>query len=248
MTRQGLEHLGGFSLLGFQAIKNSLTPPYYPSLLIAELDMMGVRSISVANLVALFTGMVMALQTSYAMALFGAKLYVGPVVALSMVRELGPVLTALLVGGRVGSGITAQLGSMKVTEQIDALRALGANYIKKLIVPKVMAALIVFPLLTILADLMGIFGGMIIAALQLDLDAIYYLNSVVRMLTFRDVFSGLGKTFVFGFLIVLIGCYFGLNTTGGTEGLGRATTSAVVAISITILIVDFFLTKLFLLL
>jgi phospholipid/cholesterol/gamma-HCH transport system permease protein len=180
------------------------------------------------------------------MARFGAKSYLGPAVALSMLRELGPVVTALLVGGRVGSGITAELGAMKVTEQIDALRAIGSNYIKRLIVPKVLAVTLVLPLLTVIADAMGIVGGMVIAVLQFDIDRILFLNSIVYQIAFSDILSGIAKTFFFGFLIGLIGCHNGLSVSRGTEDIGRFTTATVVAAAISVLIADFFLTKLFL--
>jgi phospholipid/cholesterol/gamma-HCH transport system permease protein len=190
--------------------------------------------------------MVMTLQTGYAMARFGAKAYIGPAVALSVLRELGPVVTALLVGGRVGSGITAELGAMKVTEQIDALRAIGSNYVKKLIVPKVVAVTLVLPLLTVIADATGIFGGMVIAMLQFDIDPILFMNSLTYQVTFYDILSGIAKTFFFGFLIGLIGCHNGLSVSRGTEEIGQFTTATVVAASISVLIADFFLTKLFL--
>ncbi|MBI2370590.1 MAG: ABC transporter permease [Deltaproteobacteria bacterium] len=241
-------YLGGLALLLVQVVRNGVTPPYQLRLILREIDVMGVSSLTVANLAALFTGMVLVLQTSYYLGKFGAKSYVGPVVALSVFRELGPVLTALLVGGKVGSGITAELGSMKATEQIDALRVIGANYIKRLVVPKVAAALVVFPLLTVIADVLGILGGMFIALSELRIDSVLYLNSITQWVVLHDLMSGLSKTVVFGLIISLIACHNGLGATGGTEGLGRATTATVVTASISVIVSDFFLTKLFFLL
>jgi phospholipid/cholesterol/gamma-HCH transport system permease protein len=182
------------------------------------------------------------------MARFGAENYVGPVVALSILRELGPVLTAILVGGKVASGITAELGSMKVTEQIDAMRALGVNYVKRLIVPRLMAALVVFPLVTVLADFVGLLGGMIVSVFDRDVDPYLYWNTIAYWVVIRDFLTGLLKSLVFGLLITLIGCYNGLATEGGTEGLGRATTDTVVEVAMAVIISDFFLTKLLLIL
>jgi len=168
------------------------------------------------------------------------------VVAVSFKSELGPVLTAILVGGKVASGITAELGSMKVTEQIDALRALGVNYIKKLVVPRLMAAVLVFPLVTILADGMGLFGGMLIAVFDRSVDPYLYWNTISYWVVIKDFMTGVGKSVVFGALVTLIGCYNGLATEGGTEGLGRSTTATVVQVAMGVIISDFFITKLFL--
>jgi len=192
-------------------------------------------------------GMVVALQTAYSLAAFGAKYVIGDVVSMTLVRELGPVLTALMVGGRVGAGITAEIGSMAVTEQVDAIRALAANPIKKLVVPKVLATLIMLPVLTILADFIGILGGLFISVLELDQSGRYYWERVRQALDASDICSGIGKTFFFALFISVFGCYNGLNARGGADGVGRATTNTVVMASIAILISDFFLTKLFLL-
>jgi len=240
-----LDLLGGLSQLTFQTFTCAFTPPYNLRALIQQVDHLGVKSISIAAVAAVFTGLVLALQTAYGLGRFGAKAYVGIIVSLSMVRELGPVLTALLVGGRVGSGITAELGSMKVTEQIDAMRAMGANPIKKLVVPRVLSTMLVLPLLTVMADILGILGGMVISKHEFQVDYQLYYNTVARNLTLADIVSGLGKTVVFGFIIAIVGCYKGLETAGGTEGLGRATTATVVTSAIIMLISDFFLTKFF---
>ena len=190
--------------------------------------------------------MVFALQSAVNMARFGTENYVGPVVAVSILRELGPVLTAILVGGKVASGITAELGSMKVTEQIDALRALGVNYIKKLVVPRLLAALVVFPLLVILTDGVGLLGGMVVMVFERNLDTFLYWNTIAYWVVVKDFLSGIAKGMVFGALVTLIGCYNGLVTEGGTEGLGRATTATVVQAAMAVIISDFFLTKLLL--
>jgi phospholipid/cholesterol/gamma-HCH transport system permease protein len=163
-----------------------------------------------------------------------------------MVRELGPVLTALLVAGRVGSGITAELGSMKVTEQIDAMRAIGVNYLKKLVVPRLMAAVVVFPLITILADGMGLLGGMLVVVFERDVDPYLYWNTISYWVVMKDFLTGIAKSVVFGVIVTLIGCYNGLATTGGTEGLGRSTTATVVQVAMGVIVSDFFLTKLLL--
>ncbi len=240
-----LELLGGLSQLTYQTFYCAFTPPYSLRPLIQQVDHIGVRSISIASVAAIFTGLVLALQTAYGLGRFGAKAYVGLIVSLSMVRELGPVLTALLVGGRVSSGITAELGSMKVTEQIDAMRAMGANPIKKLVVPRVLSTMLVLPLLTVMADILGILGGMVISRHEFQVDYRLYYNTVTRNLTLADIVSGLGKTVIFGYIIALVGCYKGLETVGGTEGLGKATTATVVTSAIIVIISDFFLTKFF---
>ena len=244
--RQTLVWYGGLGLLAAQVMRNLALPPSHWRLVVQEVDGMGVRSVVVALTAAVFTGMVLALQSAVNMARFGAENYVGPVVALSMLRELGPVLTAILVGGKVASGITAELGSMKVTEQIDALRAIGVNYVKKLLVPRLLAALLVFPLLTILADFTGLLGGMLIAVYERHVDFYVYWNNIFYWVTLRDFLTGIGKSFFFAAIITLIGCYNGLRTEGGTEGLGRATTATVVQVAMGVILADFFLTKLFL--
>ena len=247
-ARESLAWYGGLALLTAQVGRNLRLPPSYLSLVAQQVDVIGVRSAAVALTAALFTGMVLALQTAVNMARFGAENYVGPVVALSILRELGPVLTAILVGGKVASGITAELGSMQVTEQIDALRALGVNYLKKLVVPRILAALIVFPLVTILADGVGLVGGMLIVVFERDVDPYLYWNTIAYWVVMRDFLTGIIKSIVFGGLVTIIGCYNGLVTTGGTEGLGRSTTDTVVEVAMAVIISDFFLTKLLIIL
>ena len=243
-----LEYAGGITLLFFQTIRHTFKRPFPLALTVQQIEAIGVRSLTVVNVIALFTGMVLALQTAEAMTRFGAKGYIGVVVALSMLREIGPVFTAIMVGGRVGSGIAAELGSMQVTEQIDAMRVMGAHPVRKLVVPRVIATTLILPMLTVIADILGIFGGLLISIVELKVNAYYYFHTILENITFSDIFSGLGKTFFFGFLIAIIGCYQGLTTSGGTQGVGSSTTRTVVLISIAVLIADFLLTKLFMLL
>jgi phospholipid/cholesterol/gamma-HCH transport system permease protein len=239
---------GGVGRLAAQVLRSLALPPKYFRLVVAEIEIMGIRSLGVALTASIFTGMVFALQSAVNMARFGAENYVGPIAALAILRELGPVLTAILVGGKVASGITAELGSMRVTEQIDALRTLGVNFIKRLIVPRVLAALLVFPLLTVLACVLGILGGMVIMFFERGTDMWAYWNTTMYWVVPRDFLMGVTKSFFFGGIVTLIGCYNGLSTTGGTEGLGRATTATVVHCTMGVIISDFFLTKLMLML
>jgi len=237
---------GGVGLLTGQVFRSLALPPKYFRLVVHEVEIMGVRSLGVALTAATFTGMVFTIQSAVNMARFGAESYVGPIAALAILRELGPVLTAILVGGKVASGITAELGSMKVTEQIDALRTLGVNYIKRLVVPRVLAALVVFPMLTVMADVLGVLGGMVIMYLERGADMYAYWNITTYWVVPKDFLTGVGKSIFFGALVTLIGCYNGLSTEGGTEGLGRATTATVVHVTMAVIVSDFFLTKLFL--
>ena len=243
-----LMYVGGASRLLFEAIYYGIRPPYRLGPILQEIESIGIQSLTVVNVIALFTGMVLALQTAYALSRFGAKGFIGVVVALSLVREIGPVFTGIMVAGRVGSGIAAELGSMKVTEQIDAIRVMGANPVKRLVVPKMIATMIALPLLTIVADAVGIVGGLLISVMELQVNSYYYFTTILDTISLQDVASGIGKTFFFGLIIAVIGCYQGMTTTGGTVGVGRATTSTVVVSSILILVTDFFLTKLFLML
>jgi phospholipid/cholesterol/gamma-HCH transport system permease protein len=239
---------GELGMLTGRAFLAMITPPYEIGLWVRQMEQIGVRSLGVAGITTVFTGMVLALQTALSLPALGVKYYIGSVVAKSLVRELGPVLTALIVGGRIGSGMTAEIGTMKVTEQIDALRSMAADPVKKLVVPKLVATLVMLPALTVIGDALGIFGGLIVAVGTLNLTSGLYLNDVVKKLTLSDVFSGVGKSFFFAYFIAIIGCYNGLNTTGGADGVGRATTNTVVLAAILVLVSDFFLTKLFYLL
>lgn len=250
-TRQRVErillYVGGLTDLGVQTVREAIRGPLETQLVIAQFEQIGVRSLSIVGITSVFIGMVLALQTAYSLEEFGGKLFIGKVVSLSLVRELAPVLMSLMVGGRVGAGMAAEIGTMKVTEQIDALRALATSPIKKLVVPKVLATTLMFPLLTVISCALGIGGGLIIAVGNLHLSANFYLRSVIETVQYNDLASGVGKTFFFGFAIGLIACYNGLRTSGGADGVGRATTETVVTGAITVLIMDFFLTKLFLL-
>jgi phospholipid/cholesterol/gamma-HCH transport system permease protein len=245
-AERGLFELGEIFDLAVQTVKQAWRGPIERALVIHQFDAVGVRSISIVVITSAFIGMVLALQTAYSLADFGGKLFVGKVVSLSLVRELSPVLMSLMVGGRVGAGIAAEIGTMRVTEQIDALRALATNPVRRLVVPRVIATTLMFPLLTIISNALGILGGLLIAVANLHVSANYYMRSVIESVAYNDLASGIGKTFFFGFAIGLIACYNGLKTEGGANGVGRATTVTVVSGAITVLIMDFFLTKLFL--
>jgi phospholipid/cholesterol/gamma-HCH transport system permease protein len=238
-------HLGGLGIMAIQLVRD-VRKRWETGEIFRQMDALGVQSISITSLTALFTGMVLALQTAYALSQFGGKLFVGRIVVLSVTRELGPVLTALMVAARCGAGITAELGSMAVTEQVDALRALGASPVRKLVLPRIVAVTVMLPLLTMLTDFIGMVGGLFIATVELKIGASFYLSTVMQSTQTNDILHGLCKTPFFGFEIALIGCYNGLSATGGADGVGRATTVAVVISSIAVLATDFFLTKIFL--
>ncbi|HEY4561531.1 MAG TPA: ABC transporter permease [Thermoanaerobaculia bacterium] len=236
---------GELGLLTGRAFLAMIAPPYEIGSWIRQMEQIGVRSLGVAGITTIFTGMVLALQTALSLPTLGIKYYIGTVVSKSLVRELGPVLTALIVGGRIASGMTAEIGTMKVTEQIDALRSMAADPVKKLVAPKLVATLVMLPALTVIGDALGILGGLIVATGTLDLTPGLYLNDVWDSLKLGDVFSGVAKSFFFAYFIAIIGCYNGLHTTGGADGVGRATTNTVVLAAILVLVSDFFLTKLF---
>ena len=225
------------------ALRASVTKPFYGRDVIEQFDSIGAGSLTVVLLTGFFTGAVLALQTGFTLDQFGARPYVGRLVSASMVKELGPVLTALMLTGRVGSGIAAELGSMVVTDQINALRALGTDPVRKLVVPRVLAGLFMAPVLTVISDFVGILGGWIIAVGQLKVASSLYWSSILEGLYPADAWMGLIKPFVLGFVIVSIGCHVGLRTRGGTQGVGRATTAAVVAASVSVLAVDFLVTR-----
>ena len=235
-----------YSRLSYQAFKSLLSGPRYWRDTLEQMDSLGVGSLTIVCLTGLFTGMVLTVQTSATLDAFGARPYVGRMVSLSMIRELGPVLTALMVSGRVGSGMAAELGSMVVTQQIDAMRALGTDPIRKLVAPRLIAGLVMVPCLTILSNAVGLVGGYMVAALTLRLATGLYWHSALDAIRGQDLFMGLVKPIVFGYIIVSIGCYQGLTTTGGTRGVGESTTQSVVAASILILASDYFLNLLIL--
>ncbi len=241
-----------YFILAWNALRFIFARPFYGGDVVAQMDAIGVGSLGIVLLTGFFTGMVLALQSAAQLQTFGATVYIGRLVSASMIRELGPVLAGLMVAGRVGSGIAAQLGSMRVTEQIDALNTLGTDPIKKLVTPRVLAALIMVPALTIINDFVGIVGGNIIAKFYIGLPSGLYWRTVWEQIAsdgfmFRylpnDFIMGLVKPFVFGGIIAVTGCYFGLRTTGGTEGVGVATTRTVVTASVLILISDYFITQ-----
>lgn len=243
---QLLAHVGGVAKLTLRTFREIVRPPLELPLLIAQMDQAGIGSWSIAVLTALFTGAVMAIQFAVGLEPYGASLYTGKLVSLAMFRELGPTLTAVLVGGRVGAGFAAEIGSMNVTEQVDAISALGADPVRKLVVPRVLACVIMLPLLTILADFVGCFGGMLITMQEVGITPRFFVEQVIDTIEIPDLFHGLAKSVFFGYVIAIIGCYIGLNTRGGTEGVGQSTTNTVVAVSITVLVSNFLLTKLFL--
>lgn len=239
------EEAGDLAFLAARALRSLATPPWEASAWVNQMEYIGVRSLAVAAITTIFTGMVLALQTALALPGLGVKYYIGTVVSKSTVRELVPVLVALIVGGRIGAGMTAEIGTMKVTEQVDAMRAMAADPVRKLVVPKLAATLLMVPALTLIGDALGILGGLIIAVLQLQLSAAFYWNDVITALTIDDFASGLGKSVFFAFFITIVACHNGLTAQGGADGVGRATTNTVVLASILILVSDFFLTKLF---
>src|SRR5215208_1225799 len=226
-----------------KACRGIVSPPFYYKDAVQQFDAIGIGSLTVVLLTGTFTGMVLALQSGITLDQFGARSMVGRLVSASMVKELGPVLTGLMVTGRVGSGIAAELGSMIVTDQINALRALGTDPIRKLALPRVLAGVFMVPVLNIIANFVGMIGAWFITVWQLRVASSIYWNSVVDGLYMADVWMGLIKPFFLGFVIVTIGCHVGLRTSGGTQGVGRATTNAGVAGSVAVLVVDFFVTQ-----
>jgi phospholipid/cholesterol/gamma-HCH transport system permease protein len=234
-----------FYILAGSALRNVFRRPHYSDDIFMQMDQIGVGSLPIIILTGFFSGAVLALQMARALQQYGQVGKTGQVVAITLVRELGPVLTSLLVAGRNASGIASELGSMKVTEQIDAMRALGTDPIQKLVTPRMIATAIVLPLLTIIADFVGMFGGFVVAKFVLNLEGAQYWNTVWQSLEWNDVVQGLLKPFVFSFAISLVGCFYGLRTSGGTQGVGRSTTQAVVVASVLIFILTFFVTKIF---
>jgi phospholipid/cholesterol/gamma-HCH transport system permease protein len=232
-----------YSGLAARSLTNLLAHPRYFGDTLQQADAIGVGSLPIVVLTGFFTGAVLALQSSNTLQRFGSLSLIGQLVALSMVRELGPVLTGLMVAGRNASGMASELGSMKVTEQIDAMRALGTDPTKKLVTPRVIAATVMLFFLTIISDLVGLAGGAMVAVVLLGLDSHQYWSTTWQSLGFADVLMGLVKPVLFGFIVATVGCYYGLSARGGTQGVGRATTQAVVASSILILVVNFFVTR-----
>ncbi|HZD31417.1 MAG TPA: ABC transporter permease [Candidatus Angelobacter sp.] len=245
VVKEKLGAVQDYSLLAGRSITNLFSRPRYYADTLMQADLIGVGSLPIVVLIGFFTGAVLALQTATTLEQFGSLSLTGQLVALSMVRELGPVLTGILVAGRNSSGMASELGSMKVTEQIDAMRAMGVDPTKKLVTPRVVSSVVMLFFLSIISDLVGLAGGFVISYLLLGLDPNQYWTTAYQALRFRDVFMGLAKPTFFGFLIASIGCYYGMSAKGGTQGVGRATTQAVVSASVLIVVSDFFLTKLF---
>ena len=245
-TVQTLEFCGGVFMTGVDAVREIFSPPFYFYLTIEQMFLIGVRSFLLVAVTALATGSVMTLQFGYGLEKFGGQLYVPKVLCLAFVRELGPVFTSLLVAARIGSGITAEVGSMNVTQQIDAIRALGTSPIKRIVIPRLLATVITLPILTVFANFIGIFGGMLIAVQELGQTPDFFISKVLETLRLNDFMTGFIKTIVFAIFIALASCYRGMKTTGGTRGVGESTTWVVVTTNIFIMISDFFLTKLLL--
>ena len=222
----------------------AVSRPFYFRDVVEQFEQIGIGSLTVVVLTGFFTGAVLALQTGITLDQFGARPFVGRLISASMIKELGPVLTGLMLAGRIGSGIAAELGSMVVTDQINALRALGTDPIRKLVVPRVLAGFFMAPVLTVIANTVGIIGGWLIAVFQLRVASSLYWSSIIEGLYMDDAIMGIVKPFCLGYVIVTIGCHVGLRTTGGTQGVGRATTAAVVAASVAVIAVDFFVTRL----
>ena len=243
IAKDKIQTVQDYVLFCVQAVGNVFRKPLYFSDMVRQSDAIGVGSLPIVVLTGFFTGAVLAVQASNTLERFGSVTLVGQLVSLSMVRELGPVLTSLMVTGRNSSGMASELGSMKVTEQIDAMRALGTDPMKKLVTPRIVATVFMLFFLTIISDLVGLTGGLFIAKVLLRLDARQYWFNAWQTLVFQDVFMGLLKPVLFGFIIATVGCFYGMKARGGTQGVGRATTQAVVAASVLILAMDLFLTR-----
>ncbi|HEY2645534.1 MAG TPA: ABC transporter permease [Candidatus Acidoferrales bacterium] len=242
-AKRWILHLQEYSLLSARAFSNLFSPPYYASDILEQMDIIGVGSLPIVLLTGFFIGAVMVLQTAAQFERFGQTALTADVVSLALVRELGPSITGLLVTGRNASGMASELGSMVVTEQVDAMRAMGTDPIRKLVTPRLVATVLMLPLLTAMADFLGLVGGFLVALFTLRLDPVLYWTRAIDILDFSDLMQGLTKPLVYGFILATVGCYQGLTVKGGTQGVGRATTHAVVAASVFILISDFFLTK-----
>jgi phospholipid/cholesterol/gamma-HCH transport system permease protein len=236
---------GRLALFAGSGLMHAVRPPWYPRLILKQMVEIGYFSLPVVGLTAIFTGMVLALQSHSGFARFNAESAVATVVVLSVTRELGPVLAGLMVAGRIGAAMAAEIGTMRVTEQIDALTTLSTNPFKYLVVPRLIAGIVTLPILVLIADIIGVLGGFLVGVYKLDFNDAAYLRNTVDFLQFQDVFSGLVKAAVFGFLITLMGCYHGYTSKGGAQGVGMATTNAVVSASILILTFNYFITEAF---
>jgi phospholipid/cholesterol/gamma-HCH transport system permease protein len=240
-----LAHVGAIGMLTSRSARSLFRRPLEIKSTIFQIESLGVRSLGIVAVTSIFIGMVMTIQFAYGLQRFGGIDYIPRVIILSFLRELGPTLTAVIVGGRIGSGMAAEVGAMNVTEQVDAIRALGGDPAKKLVLPRVAAAMIVMPFLSIFADTLGTLGAIFVGNVEYGIAPRLFLRSALESVWMSDLFSGLAKTPIFGFLIAIVGCHFGLSTTGGTEGVGQSTTRTVVVVSIAILVSDYFLTRIF---
>jgi phospholipid/cholesterol/gamma-HCH transport system permease protein len=244
--KERIRHVQDYSVLAAQSVTNLFHPPFYWSDILEQMDIIGVGSLPIVVLTGFFIGAVMVLQTAAQFVRFGQTALTADAVALALVRELGPTISGLLVTGRNGSSIASELGSMVVTEQVDAMRAMGTDPNRKLVTPRMVAAVFMLPLLTAMADLSGLVGGFVVSTFTLRLGAVAFWTRAINVLDFSDLMQGLSKPLIFGFILSTVGCYHGLRVRGGTQGVGRATTSAVVASSVFILVANFFLTKIML--
>lgn len=240
-----VRYAGGVSVLMGQTLFWIPIPPLRLRHTIEQMSRIGVDSLPIVSMISLFTGMVLALQSAYQLQRFAAEMYVASLVAFSMTRELAPVLTALIIAGRVGASITAELGTMKVTEQIDALETLATNPVKYLVVPRFMALVMTAPILTLYADFIGIIGGYLVGVYKLGVSHSMYMKNTWDPLMYKDIWTGLVKSLVFAVIVCIVACYEGMKTEGGAEGVGRATTASVVVSFILIITSDCFLTALF---
>jgi phospholipid/cholesterol/gamma-HCH transport system permease protein len=238
-----VEEAGKIMLLLISAIIWMFRPPFRLKVVFKQMEFVGVKSILVVLITGAFTGMVFALQSYYGFRLFRGESLVGSTVALAITRELGPVFTALMVTGRVGSAMTAEIGTMRVTEQIDALHTMSVNPVHYLVMPRILAAVLMLPVLTIVSDFIGIVGGYFVGVELLKINSGIFMAKMIELVELDDIFNGLIKAAVFGLILSLIGCYKGMNTKGGAEGVGKATTQSVVLSSVTIFISDYFLTS-----
>lgn len=237
-----MAYLGGLLLFAIKTVTHIIRPPYYPSQLLRQIYEIGFLSLPVVGLTAIFTGMVLALQSYTGLSRFSGESAIATIVVLSVTRELGPVLAGLMVAGRVGASIAAEIGTMRVTEQVDALVTLNTNPFKYLVAPRVLACTLMLPLLVLCADVIGVLGGYLVSIHKLGFNPALYIEKTFKYLEVQDVMSGLIKATVFGFMIALFGCYQGYHSKGGAQGVGQATTSAVVSSSISILILNYALT------
>jgi phospholipid/cholesterol/gamma-HCH transport system permease protein len=244
-TMRFLEHMGDVGMLSLQALRSIARRPLEIGTTIYQIESLGVRSLGIVAVTSVFIGMVMTIQFAFGLQRFGGIEYIPRVIVLAFLRELGPTLTAVIVGGRIGSGMAAEVGAMNVTEQVDAIRALGGDPAKKLVLPRLVAAMIVMPFLSIFADTLGTLGALFVCSFEYDIRPQLFMRSALETVLLSDLFSGLAKTPIFGFIIAIVGCHFGLSTKGGTEGVGQSTTRTVVVVSIAILVADFFLTRIF---